>query len=174
MAYCAQCGNQILEGSNFCNKCGTPVSGGTSIPASSSGAAAQTATLPAPVIAAPDVEHTFFKEGGVSVTNKRFIVPGQTYAMAAVTSVAFSEIPAKRGWPLFFAFIGLLLALGDSTRVVGILLLVAGIGVAVMMKSDYAVALRSAGGEIHATTSKDEQFITRVVEAINNAIVYRQ
>jgi hypothetical protein len=32
-------------------------------------------------------ERTFLDEGGVTVTNARFVVPVQTYAMSGITSV---------------------------------------------------------------------------------------
>lgn len=32
-------------------------------------------------------EKTFLDEGGVTVTNARFVVPAQTYAMSEITSV---------------------------------------------------------------------------------------
>ena len=34
-------------------------------------------------------ETTFFEQGNVKVTNARFIVPSQTYAMSDITSVKF-------------------------------------------------------------------------------------
>ena len=38
-------------------------------------------------------ETTFFNEGGLTVTNSRFVVPGQTYAMSGVTSIRTEEYP---------------------------------------------------------------------------------
>jgi Family of unknown function (DUF6232) len=59
-------------------------------------------------------EKSFFNEGGVSVSNARFIVRGQTYAMSGVTSVkAFRQDPSSAG-PLIVGIIGILLVLADG------------------------------------------------------------
>lgn len=40
-------------------------------------------------------ERIFLKESGVVVSNARFIVPAQTFAMAGITSVTFAKCPSE-------------------------------------------------------------------------------
>lgn len=119
-------------------------------------------------------EQTFLNEGSVTVTNARFIVYGQTYAMSGVTSVKSLEFPPSRKGPIILIVIGIISMLaGKGAILVGILFLAAGIGWWLLQKSKYSVALSSASGEVQALTSKDGDFVFRVVNALNEAIVAR-
>jgi hypothetical protein len=52
--------------------------------------------------------YPFLNEGGVTVTNARFVVPAQTYAMSGVTSVkSLKHTPSIKG-PVILCIIGLL------------------------------------------------------------------
>ncbi|TLU87604.1 MAG: QacE [Chlorobium sp.] len=125
-------------------------------------------------------EKSFFNEGGVSVTNARFMAQGQTYAMSGITSVkSFREDPSHKG-PIILGIIGVLGTLGAfSSNSVGngivMTLLFIGGAVAWWMyqKPAFSVLLNSASGEAKALTSKDGQFISHVVNALNDAIVHR-
>jgi hypothetical protein len=99
-------------------------------------------------------------------------VPGQTYAMAGITSVNYMLIPAKRKLPIFIAIVGLLFLVGQIFTF-GAILLIAGILWAVLLKTQYALALRSASGEVRAVVSTDCAYVSRIVQAVNEAIVYR-
>ena len=57
-------------------------------------------------------EETFLNEGGVQVTNARFVVPGQTYALSGVTSVSIHEKKPKRIGPIFLFIIGFFCLMG--------------------------------------------------------------
>jgi Family of unknown function (DUF6232) len=95
--------------------------------------------------------------------------------MAGVTSVRFVRIDPKRGWPVSLAVIGFLLTLASSeSRGFGILLLVIGIAWVVALKPEFAVALSSASGEVHAIKSKQSDYINGIVSALNEAIIYRR
>ncbi|TXH03234.1 MAG: QacE [Nevskiaceae bacterium] len=121
-----------------------------------------------------DTEKTFLSEGGVTVTNTRFIVPSQTYAMSGITSVkSFEETPSRKG-PIILIAIGLLAMLGGKDSIVVALLFLAG-GIAwwVLKKAKYHVLLSSASGEAKALSSPDQAWIGRVVGALNDAIVHR-
>ena len=120
-------------------------------------------------------EQTYFNEGNVSVTIARFVVSGQTYAMNGVTSVRELSHPPSRKWPIIMCLIGILgLAVGGSEGLIpAIVWLGVGIFWLVRQKSKYTVLLSSASGESEALTSKDEGFITRIVEALNEAIIAR-
>jgi hypothetical protein len=126
------------------------------------------------VITEADLERTFLRNETVTVTNTRFIVPGQTYAMAGVTSVRFERINPNPIWPILFIVLGVLLLFISETRIFGVLLMLIGGPWLFLLKPTFAVALHSASGEARAVTSRDAQFISRIVEALNQAIVYRR
>jgi hypothetical protein len=119
-------------------------------------------------------EQVFLNEGGVSVSNSRMMYEGQTYAMSGITSVkTFEKTPSRKG-PIVLIVIGLLmLAAGKSALVLGLLLLAGGIAWWVISKPDYSVLLTSASGEAKAYSSKDKEFVSKIVGAVNNAIVHR-
>ena len=158
MAHCVHCGTQMPEEGSFCNGCGKAKFSGVG-----SGTAVQVAR---------EEEKSFLREGSVAVTNTRFIVPGKTYAMAGITSVRFQEIPAKRAGAFLLCLGGLLLM--AIVPLVGVILLAIGILWCFVVKTKYAVALSSSSGEVHAIDGTNEKFIRSIVEALNEAIIYRR
>ena len=122
-------------------------------------------------------ETTFFEGGNLTVTNARFIVGTQTFAMRGVTSVQGVEIPAN------YTASGLLILLGACVAltaflnsaigfgIFGVLLSAGGIWAACRQKPTYAVVLRTAGGEVTAYESKDRDYISQVIEALNQSII---
>lgn len=123
-------------------------------------------------------EETFLNEGGVQVTNARFVVPGQTYALSGVTSVSIHEKKPKRIGPIFLFIIGFFCLMGGLSGSSGAFvaaLVFIGLGVLwwISNSTKYAVRLMTASGESDALPSKDGAFIKRIVEALNNAIIHR-
>lgn len=122
-------------------------------------------------------EQTFLEENGVTITNSRFITPGQTYAMNGITSVKTFKHPTSKKGPAILIILSLLIFIGGEGEVAsilaGLLFLAAGIAWLVLNKPKFSVLLSSASGEAEALTSKDETFISRVVKALNDAIVAR-
>lgn len=119
-------------------------------------------------------EKVFLNEGGVSVSNSRMTYQGQMYAMSGVTSVkTYEAVPSKKG-PIILIIIGLfMMAGGKNTIVVSLLLLAGGIAWWVMAKSIYSVLLTTASGEAKAYSSKDKDFVSKIVGALNDAIIHR-
>lgn len=130
-------------------------------------------------------EQTFFDREGVTVTQARFIVPGQTYTMQGVTSIRHAiEQPSKK-WPIVAIVIGAifiissLAAFSDSIAggfvglLIGLAILVGGIFWLRALKATHIVVLHSASGESRALLSKDAQYITEIVGALNDGIVAR-
>jgi hypothetical protein len=116
-------------------------------------------------------EQVVLEEGNVKVTNSRFMVAGQTYAMNGVTSVEqFVQKPA-RVLPIMIGIFGVC-ALAGSV-VFGAILIAAAVAIWVIQKKTFSVLLSTASGKARALTSKDEQYISRVVAALNNAIISR-
>jgi len=117
-------------------------------------------------------ERVFFDQGEVKVTNARFIVSGQTYAMNGVTSVKRGVNQPNRALPIILAIVGLVLILHQSF-LWGIAL--AGLAVFWLVKQqpDWLVILHSASGEVKALTSKDGEYIKAVIDALNDSIIHR-
>ncbi|HKU24769.1 MAG TPA: DUF6232 family protein [Candidatus Sulfotelmatobacter sp.] len=117
---------------------------------------------------------TFLQKDGVRVTSTRFIVPGQTFAMAGVTSVRSVKIEPDRKGPSVLLGVGLLILLIPILRVIGVMFLIAAILWFIVQKTTFAVGLNSASGETHAITNEDAGYIDSIVNALNEAIVYRR
>ena len=122
-----------------------------------------------------------YRDENIEVTNLRAMLQGKTYAMANVTSVSmFTQIKSKAPGVILAILGGLLLLIGLGSRelrgcssVLGLALLAIGIAVAVAAKNLYWVRIGSASGETNALASHDPEYITRVVNAMNEAIVRR-
>jgi hypothetical protein len=116
-------------------------------------------------------ETTFFQYEDVRVTNTRFIVDGQTFAMNNITSVKPLEQKPNRLLP------GLLIVIGIVPTLNGMYgaLLLSAIGIVwwAMQKPVYHVMLHTAGGETSALKTYQKEYLQKVVTALNNAIVHR-
>lgn len=117
-------------------------------------------------------EKFFFNQGNVSVSNARFIVSGQTYAMNGVTSVKQAVRHPSRVLPILLSAIGLLMLFG-GVPVFGLLLIAVAVLSWVLQKSVWIVVLNSSSGETQALTSKDKAYIEGVINALNQSIVHR-
>jgi hypothetical protein len=113
-------------------------------------------------------EQTFFNEGGCMITNARFTTAGQTYAMANVTSVKTAQDSIVLA--LLF-FLGGIISLVAQAWLVGLICM--GIGGLFIYFRQTHVVLHTAGAEQKALSSRDRNFIARVVQALNDAIVHR-
>jgi len=167
MAFCGNCGTSV-SGQSFCPGCGTQV-----------GAPQEVAQL-----ATPPAEQCLLNEAGIFISTSRFVSGSQTYAMSGITSVgAGTEHPSKVGAILAMLFGAFIALCGLGLLVVtkgGIVVVLIGAGIIALgimvLKAKvpiYSVLLRSASGEQKATSSKELNFIQRIVAAINQAIVLR-
>ena len=116
-------------------------------------------------------ETTFFEYEGVRVTNTRFIVEGQTFAMNNITSVKPLEQKPNRLLPGLLIAIGVLPALNGAYG--GLVLSAIGIAWWAMQKTVYHIMLHTAGGETSALKTFQKEYLQKVVTALNNAIVHR-
>ena len=92
--------------------------------------------------------------------------------MAGVTSVRSTVVGANRNWAILTVVIGLILLFAQQPGW-GIFLFAGGTIWAFALKDSMAVAINSASGEIQAVVSKDAKYIFSIVQAVNEAIVYR-
>lgn len=120
-------------------------------------------------------EKVFFNQGGVSVSNARFIVNGQTYAMNAVTSVKQAADEPARGGPIIIGLLGLLLCLPGTKEMIamGAIMLITAVVWGLNQKAEYMVVLHTSAGESQALKSNDKAHVEAVVAALNQSIVHR-
>lgn len=116
-------------------------------------------------------ETTFFEHEGVRVTNARFIVDGQTFAMNNITSVKPLEEKPNRFGPGLLIFIGVVSALNGAYG--GLIFAVAGGIWWVKQKTTYHIMLHTSGGETSALKTFQREYLQSVVTALNSAIVHR-
>lgn len=116
-------------------------------------------------------ETTFFEYEGVRVTNTRFIVDGQTFAMNNITSVKPLEQKPNRLWPALFILFGVIPALNGAYGAL-VFAAIGGVWWA-MQKTVYHVMLHTAGGETSALKTFQKEYLQKIVTALNNAIVHR-
>lgn len=119
-------------------------------------------------------ETVFLNSGGITVTNARFVVPGQTYAMGGITSVKYYEKPQK--W-IVGTICGALAAwwLTIGTYMIPLVVVFAGLSALALWRGRrrYDVILSTASGEVRALSSYERDDVRQVVQALNNAIIYR-
>ena len=124
----------------------------------------------------------FNNNAGVSVTNARFIVNGQTYAMSGVTSVKrFVKKPSivRMVLAILLMALGGLAAIGTlvsgevSSIVAPVVMLAIGVVLWLINKKQYIVLLNTSSGESQALETKDSTLVDSVVEALNTAIIER-
>lgn len=120
-------------------------------------------------------EQTFFSQGDISVTNARVMIGGQTYAMSGITSVrSVKKEPSRKG-PVILGIVGLLPFFSGETGgiILGLVLIAAAIAWFINKKATYHVGLVTASGESEVLGSKDPEYIRKIVNAINEAIIAR-
>ncbi len=165
MPFCASCGGTLTSDSGFCGKCGQLIVANPQA----------TAAIQAPRVA----EKTFFESDGVLVTNTRLVKKdGETFAMSGVTSVAsYAEVPSKK-WPIILMVLGILVLLSSiRSSIAGVLIGVALTALAIWwfrsIKNIYKVRLVTASGQRDAIADTNREYISKIVDAVSGAIVYR-
>jgi hypothetical protein len=114
-------------------------------------------------------------EGGVKVTDTHFEVPGASYPLREIESVARDRVPPASTGPILMIVCGILCLLavtGNSPfvgAVVGVGLLAGAAGWWMKKKPAFTVCLRTASGEVTPIESQDEQFVGRVAAALEAA-----
>ncbi len=118
-------------------------------------------------------EKIFFNQGDVTVSNTRFTVNGQTYAMSNVTSVKSHITPPERGGILLILF-GLACFFGNAWIFAGgVLSIILGVSSLIASGTMYSVILNTSSGENQVLFSTDKNYINNVIFSLNEAIVSR-
>jgi hypothetical protein len=115
---------------------------------------------------------TLLDDPNVHVSTTRAIINGTTYAMANITSVrALEKRPSYVG-PGICGILGALFVLGH-VWFFGAVLLAGAVLWGYNLKAEYTVLVGTAGGEHAALVSRELQYVQRIVQAINDAIIAR-
>jgi Family of unknown function (DUF6232) len=116
-------------------------------------------------------EKVFLQSDNLLISNTRMNLGGTTYATANISSVSTYVTKPSRKLEVILGIIGLITI--SQSVLFGIILLALAVGIFMLKKPTYIVKLSSNSNEKDALWSKDQAFINSVVEAINNAIIYR-
>jgi hypothetical protein len=161
--FCVYCGAQLHDQGEYC-----PVCGKSSIPAPNDPAAGVQ-----PVILPPEEERPFFQDGTVTITSTRFTVPGQVFAMSEVRGVRVERTDSLGSWPTALY----LLALGAFVARLyrfGFVLLIVGTLLKMFFRPKFALVFDSPSGQVRAYTSPDRDYIHQILDALKQAILFRQ
>lgn len=123
-------------------------------------------------------ENSFFNSGDIAVTNARFVVGSQTFAMRGITSVQGVKTPVNYIGAVLLGLLALFMSLalfrGEYfLGIIGVLLLIADIFIIIRSRPTFCVVLRTAGGEVTAYKSKNHDHIAQIIQALNQAMISR-
>ena len=121
-------------------------------------------------------ERVLFQKSGIFVSNSRFVVASQTFAMRNITSVRVEKQTPALTIPGFLMLLGIALALigfisgGVPLGVIGVVALVIGVYWAWNSKDTFKVVLTTTAGEVVAYESYDTQLIADIIKSLNDSI----
>lgn len=118
-------------------------------------------------------EITFYQDLNVTVTPSRYITNSKTYAMRNISSVHPFEIVKSKTLPFILIAVGLLFALIEDARIIGFILLAVGFITLFLIENEFAVRISTNSGEVNSIVSKDKNYVQKIVDALNNAIIHR-
>lgn len=118
-------------------------------------------------------EINFYQDVNVTVTQSRYITNSKTYAMRNISSVHTFEIVKSKTLPFILIAVGLLFALIEDARIIGFILLAVGFITLFLIENEFAVRISTNSGEVNSIVSKDKNYVQKIVDALNNAIIHR-
>ena len=118
-------------------------------------------------------EVTFYQDINVTVTQSRYVTNSKTYAMRNISSVHIFEIIKSKTFPIVMIILGILMLFSDASRVLGLILLAVSILILALIKNEFTVRISTNAGEVNSIVSKDRLYVQSIVNALNDAIVYR-
>ena len=132
-------------------------------------------------------EETIYSDENVNITTARVMFGSTTYALRNITSVKTTFTTPRIGCAimllvvggvLVFAAFGFIQSAGVETGIPGLVfsicMVIAGILWLLRAKKTYHIAIATSAGEHRALSSKDEGYIDKIVESVNDAIVRQQ
>jgi hypothetical protein len=118
-------------------------------------------------------ETTFYQDSSVTVTQSRYVTQSKTYAMRNISSVHIFEIVKSKGKAIALIIFGLFFLFSKNVFWIGLILIALGIVWFIYIKNEYAVRISTNSGEADSTISKDKEYIQKIVNALNDAIIHR-
>lgn len=117
-------------------------------------------------------EKIFFEYDDVKVTNARFMIGSQTYAMSNITSVKAYEEKPNRTIGILGIIAGIIIAM-QIEPITGAIIAIVSVLFMFLQKTVYHVMLNTSGGETSALKTHQTEYLNKVVSALNKAIVHR-
>ncbi len=118
-------------------------------------------------------ETIFYQDNIVTITQSRYVTQSKTYAMRNISSVHIFEIVKSKLPALIMIFIGIPLLFSKDIFYVGIIIIALGIWWFTYIKNEYSVRISTNAGEANSIVSKDKNYVQKIVNALNDAIIYR-
>ncbi len=124
-------------------------------------------------------EISYFQDQNVNITNARAVLSGTTYAMSNITSVSMGERAANRNPGCLVTILGFIgWGVAGALENMGVLIVcilafLVGIALIIMAKPSYVVRISSASGEVEGLVSQNKEYIQKVINALNEAIINR-
>jgi len=118
-------------------------------------------------------ETKFYQDGFVTVTQSRFVTQSKTYAMRNISSVHVFEIIKSKTKAVLVIIFGLLFLFSKDIFWVGFIIIALGIWWLISIKNEYAVRISTNAGEVNSIVSKNKDYIQKIVNALNDAIIHR-
>lgn len=118
-------------------------------------------------------ETTFYQDSLVTVTQSRYITQSKTYAMRNISSVHVFEIEKSKAVPILMILLGLPFLFSGIFFWIGLILIGLGILLLFNIKNEYTVRISTNAGEADSTISKDKEYIQKIVNALNEAMIHR-
>lgn len=124
-------------------------------------------------------EKIFYQNNDVTVTQSRFVSGGTTYAISDISFVRKRKISKDIKdilTPIFYIVVGiifLIFSLDLFFRIAGGICVIIGILWLFLVKQKFSVRININKEKEDSFISKDEELIAKIVDAVNNAMVYR-
>ncbi|WP_029147044.1 DUF6232 family protein [Methylophilus sp. 5] len=116
----------------------------------------------------------FFSDGGIIISDSRFIASGYIYNIRDIISARQAVIKPPRALALFSISIGLLFLLNEGRLfVVGGCAIALGVMTWIFTRTTYAVMLKTATGEHAVLRDRNSGYVAQVIQALDAALVNR-
>jgi len=116
----------------------------------------------------------FFSDGGIIISDSRFIASGYIYNIRDIISARQAVIAPPRGLAVFSISIGLLCLLNEGMLfVVGGCAIALGVMTWLFTRTTYAVMLKTVTGEHAVLRDRNSGYVEQVIQALNAALLNR-
>lgn len=120
-------------------------------------------------------EKVFYRDDIVTVTQSRFIANQKTYTMRNISSVTITKIEKSTLLQMALLITGILMAIfsEEGIRLLGIVVAIGSFVWMAMMKSEFSIRISTNAGETNTLISENKEYVQKIVNALNEAIIYR-